>query len=137
MDRELAVRCLRRLHQAQSAFYAGGPGAPLRDLLTEDIVWMVPGDNSIAGRFEGIDAVMAYFHRRRELADRSFTLHPGDVLVGEGDRVAVLTDGTAVLNGEKHRWSTIGLYRFRNGLISECRLVPLDMAEFDRIWGLP
>jgi ketosteroid isomerase-like protein len=121
MERDLAVSCLSRLHEAQSAFH---------------VVWTVPGDNAIAGTYRGVEAVMSYFRRRRNLADRSFKLRPGDVLVGEGDLVAALTDGTALLHGAERRWSTIGLYRFRDQLISTCRLVPLDQAEFDRIWSV-
>jgi ketosteroid isomerase-like protein len=136
MERDLAVSCLSRLHEAQSAFHAGGPEAPLRQVLAEDVVWTVPGDNAIAGTYRGVEAVMSYFRRRRNLADRSFKLRPGDVLVGEGDLVAALTDGTALLHGAERRWSTIGLYRFRDQLISTCRLVPLDQAEFDRIWSV-
>ena len=137
MDRDTAVGALGRLHRAQAAFYAGGRRLPLRELLTDDVVWRVPGNNSIAGTYRGIDEVMSYFRTRRELAARTFRLHPDDVLVGEGEVVAALTEGTALIAGNEHRWSTIGLYRFRNGLISECRLVPFDPAEFDRIWRLP
>jgi hypothetical protein len=77
---------------------------------------------------------MGYFARRRDLASRTFRLHPGEVLIGDRDHVAVLTDGTAVLDGEERRWSSVGLYRFRSGRIAECWLLPLDPAEFDRIW---
>jgi ketosteroid isomerase-like protein len=137
MERETAVEVLASLHRAQGAFYGGGHRLPLRELLTDDVVWRVPGNNSIAGTYRGIDEVMCYFSTRRDLAARTLRLHPRDVLVGEGEIVAALTDGTAVIAGEEHRWSTIGLYRFRNGLISECRLVPFDLAEFDRVWRLP
>jgi ketosteroid isomerase-like protein len=125
---------LRRLHEAQGAFYAGGSGEALRAELPRDVVWHVPGRSAIAGRFEGIEAVMDYFARRRDLASKTFQLHPGEVLIGDGDHVAVLTDGTAVLGGEERRWSTVGLYRFRSGRIAECWLLPLDPEEFDRIW---
>jgi ketosteroid isomerase-like protein len=131
-----AISRLERLHEAQGVFYAGQQDESLRELLTPDVVWRVPGHNSISGVYEGIDAVMTYFARRRDLADRSFRLHPVDVLVGKGQVVAALTDGTAQLGGQEHRWSTIGLYRFRGRLISECRLVPLDSLEFDRIWSV-
>jgi ketosteroid isomerase-like protein len=126
---------LARLHAAQGAFYAGGPAEPLRALLAEDIVWTVPGDNAIAGRYEGADAVMAYFARRRDLAGRTFRMHPGEILTGDGDHVAVLTDGTALIDGAEHRWSTVGLYRFRDGLVAACWLLPLDPKAFDRIWS--
>jgi uncharacterized protein len=135
LERDAAVGALSRLHRAQAAFYAGGDRLPLQELLTDDVVWHVPGKSSIAGTHRGIDEVMRYFGVRRELAARTFRLHPGDVLVGEGEVVAALTDGTALIAGEDRRWSTMGLYRFRDGLISECRLVPFDLTEFDRIWG--
>ena len=115
MTRAEAERTLARLHEEQGAFYAGGPREPLHDVLTEDIVWVVPGRNAIAGEYRGRDAVIDYFTRRRELADRSFRMDPGDVLVGDGDHVAVLTDGTATIDGVEHRWSTVGLYRLREG----------------------
>jgi ketosteroid isomerase-like protein len=137
MDRDIAMESLRRLHAAQGAFYAGGPAAPLRELLTNDIVWRVPGENAIAGVYTGIDAVMEYFGRRRDIAAGTFQLHPGEVLVGDGEHAAVLTDGTAVLHGDDQSWSTLGLYRFRDDRIAACWLLPLDPGLFDRIWAEP
>jgi ketosteroid isomerase-like protein len=125
---------IARLHEAQRRFYAGGSGDELRDLLTTDIRWTVPGRNAIAGRYEGIAEVMSYFVKRREIASRTFTLHTSEVLVGDGDHVAALTDGTAVLAGAEERWSTVGLYRLRGGLVAACWLLPLDAEKFDRIW---
>jgi ketosteroid isomerase-like protein len=135
MTRAEAERILARLHAAQGDFYAGGASEPLRDVLTDDIVWVVPGDNAIAGEYRGIEAVLAYFARRRDIADRSFRMHPGDVLVGEGDHVAVLTDGTATIDGVEHRWSTVGLYRLRGERVAACWLLALDAAAFDAIWS--
>jgi ketosteroid isomerase-like protein len=134
VSRDLAA-LLGRLHAAQGAFYAGGPDAPLRALLAPDVVWTVPGENAIAGRYEGVEAVMAYFAHRRDRAARTFRMHPGEILTGDGDHVAVLTDGTAVIDGAEHRWSTVGLYRFRGERVAACWLLPLDPAAFDRIWA--
>ena len=135
MDREEARRILASLHEAQGAFYAGGPEEPLRALLADDIVWVVPGSNAIAGEYRGADEVMAYFARRRDLAARTFRMHPGDLLTGDGDRVAVLTDGTATIGGAERRWSTVGLYRLRGGRVAACWLLPLDQEAFDAIWS--
>ena len=134
MTRGQAQRTLARLHEAQAAFYAGGPRDPLHDVLTDDIVWVVPGRNAIAGEYRGLDAVVDYFTRRRAMADRSFRMHPGEVLVGDGDHVAVLTDGTATIDGVERRWSTVGLYRLRGERVAACRLLPTDAAAFDAIW---
>lgn len=130
-----ANRTLERLHRAQGAFYAGGADGPLRDVLVEDVVWHVPGSNAIAGRYAGRDAVMAYFARRRDLASRTFRMFPGEVLSGDGDHVAVLTDGAAVVGGVQRRWSTVGLYRLRDDRVAACWLLPLDQSEFDAIWS--
>jgi ketosteroid isomerase-like protein len=135
MDREEARRILASLLEAQGAFYAGGPEEPLRALLADDIVWVVPGSNAIAGEYRGADEVMAYFARRRDLAARTFRMHPGDLLTGDGDRVAVLTDGTATIGGAERRWSTVGLYRLRGGRVAACWLLPLDQEAFDAIWS--
>ena len=134
MDRTAAVTVLERLHTAQRAFYAGGDESPLRAVLTDDIAWHIPGDNDIAGDYRGIEAVMDYFARRRDLAQRTFRMYPGEVLVGGGDHVAVLTDGAAEIGGVERRWSTVGLYRLRGDRIAECRLLPLDARTFDEIW---
>ena len=135
MDRAAAIDVLDRLHAAQGAFYAGGPDGPLRAVLTEDVEWRVPGRNAIAGHYRGIEAVLGYFARRRDLAARSFRMLPGEVLVGDGEHVAVLTDGVARIGGHEERWSTVGLYRLAGGRVAACSLLPLDPEAFDRIWG--
>jgi uncharacterized protein len=137
MERAVAAERLRRLHAAQGAFYAGAPEAEaqLRALLDPAIEWHVPGENAIAGDYRGVEEVMEYFARRRDHAARSFRMHPGDVLTGEGDQVAVLTDGTAEIGGRERRWSTVGLYRLAGERVAACRLLPLDPAGFDRIWA--
>jgi ketosteroid isomerase-like protein len=137
MDRNLAIGLLGRLHAAQSAFHSGGNGEELRAQLDERVLWRVPGDNAIAGTYSGIDEVMEYFGRRRELAAGTFRMKRRDVLTGDGDVIAALTDGVARIRGEERRWSTVGLYRFRQGRLVECTLLPLDADEFDRIWSTP
>ena len=82
MNRAEAIDLLQRLHAAQAAFYAGGDEAPVRALLTDDVHWHVPGRNAIAGDYHGIEAVLAYFRRRRDLVDRGSV--PGAGRAGGG-----------------------------------------------------
>jgi hypothetical protein len=136
MERQAAIEYLDRLHAAQARFYAGGPAQPLADLMAADVVWTVPGSSPLAGVHSGVEAVMAYFARRRDLAAQSFTMHRIDVLTGEGELVAALTDGLAVLGAETRTWSTVGLYRFLgDGGVAACWLLPLDLRAFDAIWS--
>ncbi len=137
MDRAAAELLLQRLHAAQNEMYAGGDAEPVRALLTDDVEWTVPGANAIAGRYRGVDEVLAYFDRRRRLASDSLRLHPGELLVGEREHLASLTDGSATIDGVEQRWSTVGLYRVRSERIAACWLLPLDQAAFDRVWAEP
>ncbi len=136
IDRSDAITVLERLHETQNEFYAGVDADRLAELLTPEITWTVPGDNLIAGTYRGLDEVFGYFRYRRDLAQASFRMHRKDILVGEGDRLAALTDGMATLGGREQHWSTVGLYTLTPGLrIAACWLLPLDAAAFDAIWS--
>lgn len=135
MDRASASDLLQRLHAVQGAYYAGGDQEPLRALLTEDIEWHVPGNSAIAGHYYGLDEVFEYFSRRRDLAKGTLRMHPGELLVGDTQHVASLTDATAVIDGVEHRWSTVGLYRIRADTIAACWLLAFDQSQFDAIWS--
>jgi hypothetical protein len=113
----------------------GGSETPLEQLLASDLTWTVPGDNRIAGTYHGLEEVFGYFRLRRDLADRTFRIKRVDVLVGDGDRIAALTDGFAMIGGADRHWSTVGLYEISEGRIAGCSLLPLDQRAFDAIWS--
>ena len=130
-----AIDLLDRLHAAQNDHYGGGPAEPLRELLDPGVVWTVPGRSPIAGTHRGHDEVFAYFRRRREIAAGTFRMTRRDVLVGEGGRIAALTDGVATIGEAERSWSTVGLYEVASMRVTACWLLPLDQAEFDAIWA--
>ncbi len=134
MDRDDALAVIEQLHAAQAALYTDGDVAAVRALLAPDIAWHVPGRSPIAGTYRGLDQVIRYMLARRALADGTFRMHRGELLTGSGSTVAVLTDGTATLDGATRTWSTVGLYRLEDRRVAECWLLPLDQAEFDDIW---
>jgi ketosteroid isomerase-like protein len=135
MDRARATAFIDHLQNAQHELYGGGGADPVRRLLDPDIVWHVPGESPIAGRYEGPEEVIAYMLRRRDLADGTFRMRRRELMVGEGEHFAALTDGIATIDGRTREWSTVGLYRLRAELLAECRLLPFDQAQFDAIWG--
>lgn len=137
MHKDQAESVLDRLHDVQNRVYQGGDLAELREVLRPDIEWHVPGDNAIAGDYHGLDDVLAYMQRRRELAAATMRMYPRDLLVGDGNQVAVLTDATATISGIDHAWSTVGLYRIDEHRIAACWLLPLDPIAFDGVWATP
>jgi hypothetical protein len=99
-------------------------------------MWMVPGHNPIAGTYRGLDDAFACFRRRRDLADHTFQMKRRDVLVGDGDRLAALTDGFATICNVDHRWSTVGLHEVIGPHIAACWLLPPDQRASDAIWSV-
>ncbi|HWH12109.1 MAG TPA: hypothetical protein VG165_13350 [Solirubrobacteraceae bacterium] len=111
-------------------------GTPLLRILAPEIQWTIPGKNRIAGMYRGIDEVLAYFARRRDLAGGTFRMHRRDILVGQTNRVAALTAGTATIQGLDHHWSTVGLYDIdEQNRIVACWLLAIDQHAFDEIWS--
>ncbi len=132
---ESAARIVDAFYAVQRRFYAGEPvEEELAELLAPDVAWHVPGRNVIAGDYRGRDEVVAYFSRRRDLADRSFVVTPRGTLA-DATRVVHFADGEAVLGGGTRRWRTVGIFEVAQQRISECWLVPFDQYAFDEIWG--
>lgn len=135
MNRNAAIQLLERLHEAQNELYAGGSTGVLEQMLAPNITWTVPGESSIAGTYRGLEQVFDYFRRRRDLAAGTLQIHRRDVLTGDGNRIAALSDGRATVHGVERRWSTVGLYDVVVDRIAACWLLPLDQHEFDGIWS--
>lgn len=77
---------------------------------------------------------MGYVRRRRELADETFEIEVHDVLANDEHGLVIAT-GRATREGRTLEWRAHGLYRFRDGHIAECWVLPEDQYEFDRIWS--
>jgi uncharacterized protein len=124
------------LHRRQGEMYGGSSVDSVVELLAEDIVWHVPGSSPIAGHHRGVGQVIAYFEKRRRLANSTMRMRPGK-LIFEGEEVAQFVEGSAELGGERVSWRTVGVYRVdvERRRIREVWLVPLDADLFDRIWS--
>jgi hypothetical protein len=124
------------LHRRQGEMHAGGSVDSVVELLAGDIVWHVPGRSPIAGDHRGVAEVIAYLERRRELANATMQMHPGEAIV-TGDAVAQFVEGSATLDGKRVSWQTFGISRAdtEHRWIREVWLVPLDSDLFDRVWG--
>jgi [ribosomal protein S5]-alanine N-acetyltransferase len=130
-----AAQIVDAFYAVQRRFYAGEPvDEELAQFLAADIAWHVPGHNVIAGDYRGRDEVIAYFRRRRDLADRSFVVTPRGALA-DASRVVHFADGEAILGGETRRWRTVGILEVAQQHIRECWLVPFDQYAFDEIWA--
>ncbi|HWB68748.1 MAG TPA: nuclear transport factor 2 family protein [Solirubrobacterales bacterium] len=136
MTNRAAVEIVAELHRRQRQMYAGGSVEAVAEMLAEDIVWHVPGSSPIAGDHAGVEAVLAYFEKRRAIASSTMEMYPGEAMSGPGS-VAQFVEGRAEIDGERVTWQTVGAYRVDEaaGKVREVSLVPLDLALFDEIWS--
>ncbi|MBV9802552.1 MAG: RNA 2',3'-cyclic phosphodiesterase [Solirubrobacterales bacterium] len=125
---------VRRLYAEQAGAYAGQGFDGVRAVLSDDVVWHVPGASPIAGEHRGVDAVLAYMDLRRRTMDNTFRVHlHGSAMIA--GRVVQLAGGQAVRDGRSVTWETVGVFRVEAGRIAECWLIPFDQAAFDQIWA--
>lgn len=123
-------RLLRREYEAR----ARRDDASLAAILAKDVVWHVPGRSAISGVYRGRDEVMEYVRRRRNLAGDTFEITVHDVLAND-EHGLVIASGRATRRGRVVEWRAHGLYRFKNGKIAECWVLPEDQLLFDDIWA--
>jgi uncharacterized protein len=133
-DRHPNARVILEFHEAQGRFYAGGPEAPLRAKLTDDVTWHVPGRSAIAGTYRGMEEVLRYFAARRDLSRATFRIEIHDVLAND-ERAVILAGGQAERDGKRLVWETVGVFRVAGGKIEEGSLLPFDQYVFDEIWS--
>jgi ketosteroid isomerase-like protein len=69
----------------RDGYVAFGQGdlAALEELLSEDVVWHVPGHTPLAGHYEGRTAVFEFFGKVLELTEGSFTVEPITLLADD------------------------------------------------------
>jgi ketosteroid isomerase-like protein len=130
------ARLIREFHDAQNRFYAGGDQGPVRAMLTHDVSWHVPGRSVIAGDYRGLEEVLRYFVRRRELAHSTFRIVVCGVLADD-DGAAILAEGEMRRGFEALTWRTAVAFRITQGRIAECWAHPYDQPTFDAAWSSP
>jgi uncharacterized protein len=133
-DQHPHERLIRVFHERQNCFYAGGEQAPVAAMLTDDVIWHVPGRSPIAGDHRGRESVLRYFARRRELAETTFRIDVRGVLADD-ERAVILATGQVDSGGKTLGWRTVSLFRVVAGRIAECWVLPYDQQSFDQIWS--
>src|SRR6266496_6842998 len=123
------ARLVRDFHQALGSFYAGADIGAARAMLTDEVTWHVPGRSAIAGDYVGMDDVLDYFNRRRQLGRGVFTVHVHDVLASD-ERAVLFASGQSEADGGTVKWETAGIFRIAGGKIAECWLLPFDQYAF-------
>jgi ketosteroid isomerase-like protein len=116
-------------------FYrARAAGEALEGFVTDDVVWIVPGENLISGTYTGPADLRRYINLREELSAGTFRIEIQHVVARE--RAALLLSTShAERNGSVMDSPGAALFEIRDGKIAACRLVPSDQAAFNEFWS--
>jgi hypothetical protein len=153
----------RRLYDALGGYHAnsGSAIATLRELLAENATWTVPGQNLLAGVYNGVDGIAAYLAKLERItgdlpgepvsglaaeghfhpAFRSMTLD-GRVATVEAAASATRTPGGTQFGGQRVSLDgvTLGLYQLivtfdDHGKIASLVTVPDNITLFNGYWS--
>ena len=116
---------IERTKQAYTAFGEADIDTASANL-ADDIEWIVPGNSTISGTYNGKDEVIGFWIK---LAEKGFTTTPEHFL-GDDDLVVVLTNIS--VDGESSDQADV--LKFRDGKVIHFQSAG-DTAMQERIWG--
>jgi uncharacterized protein len=94
------------------------------------VVYVVPGNNPLSGRYEGPDAVMGYFGRLTEVTAGTYEI--SDMLwLTCDDRVALSTRNKAMIGRQSLVWDETIVFEFVDGLKQRIDLFQADQGAVD------
>ena len=98
--------------------------------IAEDCVWRVPGNNVLAGEYEGRAAVLSLFGRLKRLFTGPAGFEIIDLAVSQ-DRVMSYQYGTVVVGGETVRLKECLVYTIKHGRVVEMDEYQFSLEAFD------
>ena len=104
-----------------------------RQVFQTDVLYTVPGANSMSGEYRGADAVMGYFGRLMDLTGGTYAITAMHWMVSE-DHEALMTANTASRAGHALTWGEVLAFTFVDGRKSRIRHFVDDQAAVDALF---
>ena len=106
-----------------------------RKLIADDAIWQFPGrDGQLAGDHKGVDAVLGFLQKVKDLTGGTFAMTPEQV-IAEGDTVVVLFTGTGKRNGKTLSNPTCLVLKFTKTQLKSAKEFVWDVRVVDDFWG--
>jgi uncharacterized protein len=116
------------LHNAHAAFKAGEVEA-LFAVMADDVVWHVPGNNSLAGTYRGRDEILRNFGMLQAAVD-AYWAHPLDYF-GSDDHAVLIAEVRARRGDRTLETKEAMTWRIANGKLTECWHMCLEPEKWD------
>jgi ketosteroid isomerase-like protein len=124
------IGILRRLLTAFASGDAGLEGS----VLTEDVVWHVPGTHRFSGRFDGREAAIRRLDAMQEAGITArFDVH--DIVANDEHAIALVHLHLEVADGRRYDQPQVQVAHVRDALISEYWTMNQDQAVLDLLIG--
>ncbi|MDX1619643.1 MAG: nuclear transport factor 2 family protein [Nitriliruptorales bacterium] len=120
---------IRRGYEA----FANGDMETLDEIFADDITWHSPGDNPLAGDFEGKQEVLGVLGKIGEITD-SFSQEIHDVLAND-DHAVALVKNRATRGGETFESTAVHVYHVENGQVTSFWNHTYDQAKADAFFS--
>ena len=115
--------------------YAGQDMEKIREVLAEDVTWLIPGHHPLAGLKRGADEIVAFFN---QLAKANFQAEVISLSASE-DWVVDVHRGWGEYGEATLDMNWVLAYRIRDGKIAEVQNFAADQHAADlffwRVWG--
>lgn len=102
--------------------------------IAEDCVWRVPGNNVLAGVYDGREAVLSLFGKLKRLFTGPAGFEIIDIAVSE-DRAISYQYGTVVVGGRTVRLKECLVFRVAGGQVVEVDEFQFDQHTFDEVFA--
>src|SRR3982074_1134003 len=125
-----SVENLQRGYKA----FGDGDMATLSEVIPENAVWHVGGNNKLSGDYRGRDEVFGYFAKLMELSGGTFKaelIHA----VGDDQFAVALQHSTGKANGREYDGTDVLVDRMDNGRAVETWIYVENPAECDQMFG--
>lgn len=122
---------------AREAFAAAGRGdidALRSEYFADGMRLHVPGRSPLAGDYDGVAQVMAFFGRVFELSGGTYRTELHDAVANDEHTVALFTV-RAERAGRRLEDRTIEVFHIRDGKVAEAWLYPADLYVSDEFWS--
>jgi uncharacterized protein len=120
---------VRRIFDA----FARKEGLALRGLFAEDAVWSVPGRGTMAGMYEGREAIFRFLAKLPKETDGTYGSELIDVLASES-RAAALYRARGTRHGRTLELDQVLLFDIEGGLVRRVLALPSDPDAFEAFW---
>ena len=119
---------------ALEALNSGNP-KPFLEMIAEDAVFYLSGDNPISGEYRGNEEIACLFQRIVNLTETPPFVEINHVLSGGSEHVVAIWTAYGTRKGLSYKGIAGYLFRLLEGKIVEARSLNEDQAEIDRFWS--